>query len=460
VSRTLTIDFDSADTPTIRKFWQCDSFLRALIGPFGSGKSSGCLMELIRRAAKQAPGQDGIRRTRWAVIRNTYQQLQDTTVKTVLDWLPAEHFGQWWKSTHDYNITRLPGIHIELMFRALDRPDQVANLLSAEYTGAWVNEAREVPWSVIEALQGRVGRYPASKDGGCTWSGVILDTNPPDTDSKMFHVFEEVRPPNATVFKQPSGLSPEAENRTHLPANYYENLAMGKTDDFIKVYIHGEYGYVQDGKPVFPEYNDTIHCAECQPTPGLPIRRGWDFGLTPACTFSQMQASGRWIVFDELVSDSMGIDRFSDNVLIHVNQRYSGFKFEDFGDPAGEQRSQTDEKTCFQIMRAKGINVQASEQSPALRIESVRKPLMSLRDGKPAFLLDPRCKMLRKGFLGKYRYRRMQTSSERYTDQPDKNEYSHCADALSYDAARLFGPTLRGYTEKLKPIKYPSLGIV
>jgi hypothetical protein len=29
----------------------------------------------------------------------------------------------------------------------------------------------------------RVGRYPAAKDGGCAWSGVIADFNAPDVDN-------------------------------------------------------------------------------------------------------------------------------------------------------------------------------------------------------------------------------------------------------------------------------------
>ena len=38
-------------------------------------------------------------------------------------------------------------------------------LLSLELTGAWINEAREVPKAILEGLTGRVGRYP-KKEGG------------------------------------------------------------------------------------------------------------------------------------------------------------------------------------------------------------------------------------------------------------------------------------------------------
>jgi hypothetical protein len=53
-------------------------------------------------------------------------------------------------------------------------------------------------------------------------------------------------------------------------------------------------------------------------------------------------------------------------------------------------------------------------------------------DGKPRFQLYPKAKMARKGLQGGFCYRRIQTSGERYTDEPDKNEYSHIVEALEY----------------------------
>jgi hypothetical protein len=460
MTETRKIKYSSKDLPTVKAFFKSDAFVRGLMGPFGSGKSSACVFEIVRRAQAQAPGADGVRRSRWVVVRNTYPQLRDTTIKTFHDWLPPESFGSWLKSEHRYVIDKLPGVHLEVLFRALDRPDQVRNLLSLEVTGAWVNEAKEVPWTLIEALQGRVGRYPSKRDGGPSWFGVILDTNPPDTDSDWYHYFEEQKPPQAALFRQPSGQSGKAENLIHLPQDYYRNLAAGKSDDYVKVYVEGNYGYVKDGKPVYPEYNDAIHCAKCEPIRGKPIRRGWDFGLTPACSFSQLLPSGQWIVFYELAADQLGADRFSDTVLEQCAQHYAGFTFEDYGDPAGAQRAQTDERSCFDILKAKGIAVQPGEVAESLRIESVKKPLNTLIHGQPGFLLHPRCRLLRKGFLGKYRYRRMQTAAERFTDKPEKNGFSHIHDALQYDASRLFGPGLKGENRGWKTISYPRLGLV
>lgn len=439
----MEIVYSYDGVPTVKDFSQSDAFVRGLMGPFGSGKSSGCVVEIIKRAHAQKPGRDGIRRTRWAVVRNTYQQLRDTTIKTFHHWLPPHLFGTWNKTEHVYEITAFEGVHIEVMFRALDRPDQVGNLLSLELTGVWVNEAREVPETIIKALEGRVGRYPAMIDGGCTWFGLFMDTNPPDSDSWWYKLFEEKRPANAAVFKQPSGLSEAAENLENLPPRYYENLLDSYDQETAKVYVHGEYGYVTDGKPVYPEYNDTLHVSDkVRPIPKIELQRGWDFGLTPACIISQLTPKGQWVILDEIIAEDMGIERFADQVKMHCNQHYKDFTWVDTGDPAGMQRSQTDEKTCFQILHAKGIVIEPGEQTLALRLESVRYPLRCLIGGQPALVIHPRCKTLRKGFQGGYQFRRIKVSGERYTDVPDKNKYSHPHDGAQYTATRLFGHLL------------------
>lgn len=440
----IDIKYSYADAPTLRSFAQSNARMRGLMGPFRSGKSSASVVEIVRRAHTQAPGRDGIRRTRWLVVRNTFRQLEDSTIKTVEMWLPPPYFGKGTDSNHNYVVTGFEGVEIEIWFRALDRPDHVKNLLSVEVTGCWINEAREIPWAIVEAIDGRIGQYPNKAMGGCTWFGMWMDTNPPDSDSKWYKFFEERKhdPSRVKLFKQPSGLSEHAENIHNLPSPmYYKDLAYGKDEEWIKVYIKGEYGFVSDGKLIYTDYSDKIHCQDAGPIPGVPIIRSWDFGLTPSCVFSQLLPDGRWLTFDEMTSDSMGIDRFSDDVLEHCKRAFDGdVQFEDYGDPAGDQRVQTDEKTCFSIMQAKGIDIEGSEQNPTLRWEAVRKPLRTLVGGEPQFILHSRCKVLRKGFLGGYHRRRLQVSGpEVYSDKAEKNQYSHPHDALQYGMVQYFG---------------------
>jgi hypothetical protein len=443
----MDIRYSYAHVPTIRNFAASNARVRGLMGPFRSGKSSGCVVEVVRRATAQRQGPDGIRRTRWLVVRNTYRELADTTIRTVQMWLPPQHFGRFYQTDNRYVVKGFEKTEFEFLFRALDKPDDVSNLLSLEVTGAWINEAREVPWAIVDAIQGRIEQWPSKAMGGCTWGGLFMDTNPPDQDSDWYRFFEEKQHPEwfAKLFKQPSGLSDKAENIPNLTnPNYYKLLAEGKKPEWIKVYIHGEYGFVVDGKPVYDEYSDQLHRREVDPVPDRPVMISLDFGLTPAACFSQLLPDGRWLVFDEMTSTSMGFDQFSDDILEHCRRSFRGtVQFEYYGDPAGQQRAQTDKKTCFEIAATKGMEIEASEQDPTLRMESVRKPLRTIIAGEPQFVLHPRCKTIRKGFLGGYNLRRIQVAGpERYALRPDKGPLSHIMNALEYGAAVLFAPAL------------------
>ena len=451
------MEYSSKHVPTIRKFWNADSFQRMLLGAFGSGKSSGCVQEIVRRACNQLPNNMGVRRTRWAIIRNSYPQLRDTTIRTVLDWYPTPDWGRYSEMNHNYSMQWMleddTTVECELLFRALDRPDQVSNLLSLELTGAWVNEAREVPRQIWDALQGRVGRFPSFREEGSTWFGVIGDSNPPDDDHWIYRMFEEERPDNAAIFKQPSGRSEEAENLPNLPPDYYKNLAAGKGDDFIKVYIDGEYGFVKEGKPVFPEYSDHVHCKEFEVVKGLPIYRGWDFGLSPACVFTQLMPNGQWRIFDEVIATRMGARAMGEQVIQHTNVTYPDTLIDgDYGDPAGRTPGEADEKTCFQILQGQGIDIEEGEQNVERRLDAVRSRFNRMVDGAPSILIHPRAKTIRKAFRGGYKYRRLQVSGERYTDKPDKDAFSHPMDALQYVATRLFNVDQGRYEERIPQV--------
>ena len=403
MTQGIEIAYSYEGVPTIEHFSCSNAFMRGLMGPFGSGNDhQGCVIELVNRwALAQKPGPDGIRRSRWGVIRNTFGELSGTTIKTIFQWLPPLHFGRYIEAKHTYTVRAFPGCEFEFVFIALDRPDDIKRLLSLELTGAWVNEAREVPWSIIEVLQGRVGRYPAMKDGGASWSGVIMDTNPPDSDSSWFKYFEEknwlkdfkrmqaagelpanMRPQDfAAIFKQPSGLSKDAENLPNLPGGrlYYSRLATGKAAEWVKVYVDGAYGFVIEGKLVYPEYSDAMHCKPVDPMPSVSVIRSWDWGLTPACAFSQLLPTGQWLTFDEMTSDNMSVDQFSDEVLEKCTRAFKGqVSFEDYGDPAGQNRAETDARSAFDILQAKGIQIEAAfTQEPTLRQEAVRKVLQN-----------------------------------------------------------------------------------
>lgn len=471
------------------------------MGPIGSGKSVGCCLDLAKWASEIPKDRTGVRRSRFVIVRNTYRELIDTTMATWLKWFPETQWGPVLKNEMSHTL-KTKGLEATFLFRAADKPDDLGKFLSLELTGGWLNEARELGLGVMQTLEGRTSRFPSHDDVPVYRSGLIMDTNPPDTDHWWFK-FAEILVPKirdleetgerdprtacaelndllqelrlgeipASVmldarkaermwhvlkakyefFRQPSGLSDEAENMAHLDPDYYIRQMIGKSAEWINVYVKGEYGLAIDGKPVFPEYRDDFHYNErlLRPIKGLKIMRGWDFGRTPACVFTQLDHRGRWLVFDEMCSTDMAIDEFAPLVVKHCEVEYPGYNFVDYCDPSGFFKGDKDDRTCAEILAGHGVDVSASmggTQNTRLRIESISKALRGgLIDGRPEFQVGPKAVTVRKGLMGGYNYKRMQVSGERYKDEPDKNECSHPMDALQYIGvnlyrARLFDP--------------------
>lgn len=445
MSEPIRIEYNP--TPTGVRFHADDSFIRGVMGPVRSGKSTMMSVEIFRRACQQRPMADGLRHTRWGVIRNTYGELKDTTLKTWLDWWPEEHFGRMNRQDMVHNLA-FRDVRAEVLFRALDRPDHVRKLLSLELTGAWVNEAREIPLAVINALPDRVGQYPAKKDGGCTWSGVMMDTNPPSNNHWWYKFAEVERPAGWRFFRQPGGLiersgefvsNPRAENIKNLTegAGYYLKRLAGKAKDYVRVYYCAQYGFVIEGLPVHPDYADATHCAAeiLAPVPRVPVIIGLDFGLTPAAAFIQKLLFGRYRVIDELVAQNMGAKRFGRELARYLAENYRGFKFRIVGDPSGDERAETDETTVYQALASVGIEAEpVFTNDPMVRREALAEPLRRMVDGRPAVELSPKCQMIREGLAGAWCYRRKNISgvTEVYHTAPDKNMWSHVCEALEY----------------------------
>lgn len=408
----------------------------------------------MMRAHGQHPSIDGVRRTRWAAIRNTYGELKSTTIQSWIDWFGENKKIGFGQIVYDVPIRQeirieYPDhpVHLEMWFFSADREDHVKKFKSLDVTGVWLNEASELIWAVVEMLDSRHGRYPSvrekpdevSLDDWPTWHGMIADTNSPITRNWWHQKSEVERPDGWEFFTQPGGLDDNAENLDYLPGGraYYTRMMSGKSEAWVDQFINNQYGTSLAGKRVYTDFNDRLHVS---PTPlkaynGLPLRLGWDYGLTPACVIGQLTPRGQLRILEELVATDMGIERFATDVVVpHLRNKYAGLKIISRGDPGGSQRAQTDEKTCEDILAASGIPTEHPETNLLTpRLTAVRRFLARLVDGAPAFLLDPSCVMLREGFNGGYHYAQLKIAGDpRYKEEPDKNEYSHPHDALQY----------------------------
>jgi len=200
------------------------------------------------------------------------------------------------------------------------------------------------------------------------------------------------------------------------------------------------------GFPVYPDFTKAIHTSKTRlmPQAGLPLLRGWDFGLTPACVVGQLQEN-KLVIFKEYVQINMGADRFTDLVLDDCSLRYLNWGrrgFMDFIDPSGEFRKDTDEGTCAKIMDSKGLRPIPGALAWEERRQSVEYFLTRFLkiDHDPTACLvidDAECPMLIKGFEGGYRYADKAGEIEPSKLRPIKDEHSHVHDALQYLCSRV-----------------------
>jgi len=427
---------------SVRGFLQSEAFVSLIVGPVGSTKTTAGIMKIAYHASQMARCRDGIRRSRAIWVRNTREQLRDTSIPDVLRWYPDGQAGTYMKSEYKFML-RFDDVECEILFRGLDDSDDVRRLLSLQASFGILDEFREINPDIFNALQGRLGRYPSKLDNGV---GCVTDngrsnahiwgmTNPPDMDTFWEQYLSEP-PANAECFFQPSGLSPEADWLEFLPDGYYENLAEGKSEDWVDVYINAQFGKSLSGQPVFRAFDRDIHVAKDTlnhiKMSTHPLIIGMDFGLTPACTINQVDPLGRFLTFADLASDGMGTLRFCREKLKPLlTNRFPGMPVVIIGDPAGQQRAQTDERSVFDILKQEGFRViPAKTNSIVARINAVDKMLTSMVDGKPRCLIDPSARHIINALRGGYRYK---VNSKGLTDdKPEKNEYSHVADAHQY----------------------------
>jgi hypothetical protein len=453
-------------TKTAAEFHQDNSFVRLQIGPVGCGKSVDSCIELWRRAVEQEAANDGIRYSRWAIIRNTYPELKSTTIKTWLDWFPERLFGKFkWSSPLTHHI-QIDDIDAEFIFLALDSEADIKKLMSLELTGIYINEMQYLPKNIYKRAMTRLNRYPAKKSGArITWTGIIADTNPPDSDHWIYKTFEEDRPTNHAIFKfdpalvvvteipsdQPYATSlngtmyinnPEADYINNLPdKNYYLQQVPGNTDDEIKVLFLGQYGTVMDGKPIHAEYNDQLHFSnkEIVANEHVEIGLGWDFGNN-ACAIVQNMPNGQLIVLAELFSDDLGLRDFAEYEVIPFLDKHYPFWRNNYvsrHDPAGASGTMIGAQSCQDILKEVGIkSISAADNNePTARRDALKYFLRRLVSGQPGFLLNLNIKRLRKALMGGFQYARIRSANgEQFHDKPLKNMYSHIAEALEYIA--------------------------
>lgn len=438
---------------TIEEFHLSPSFVRILMGPVGSGKTTALIMEILRRAIEQRPGPDGVRRTRWAIARQTLSQMKMTILLDLLSWFRV--FASYKVSEQLVTLT-FNDVVCEIYLIPLEEEEDQKRLLSMQLTGAAINECIELSVDLVSAVAGRCGRFPSKAEGGPTWFGIIADCNAPTEGSDWWKVFEEERPHDWALFRQPSGLSVRAENKENLPERYYERLAENPNRDWVRRYVECEYGEDPSGVAVFRDsFKRSFHTVEhLEPVNGKVILVGQDFGRSPCSVICQPDHRGRLLVLDEVLAEDIGLETHVVRSLKPVlfSERYAGRSFAAVGDPSGVAKGNFLEENSFDVLRRLGIPAfPATTNAIESRLAAIESLLFQQRDGGAAIVIDRgRCPMLVRALNGAYRYARNQAGLTK--PLPEKaHPASDLADALQYVCLTVNSGLADYVARKIKP---------
>jgi hypothetical protein len=461
--------------PTLATFMKSEAFGRIAAGPVGSGKTTACLIEILRRSMAQAKAPDGYRYTRWAVVRQTLKQLKDTVLKDAQSWF--EGLGEWRVSENTYYLD-FGDVKSELVFIPLENAEDQARLLSMQLTGAWLSEAIEMNFDVLAPVSGRIGRYPSGNRGVPTWYGIIADTNMP-VELSDWHKFMTEPPPNWQVFVQPSGISAQAENLNYLlqteetrnlpldherrvaqGRKYYEQFLQmyGSEHAWVKRYVYAQYGDDPSGEAVFRStFKPSFHVVgETLVIPGYPLIIGQDFGRNPWSLIGQVDHLGRLIIHEEVPATNVGLE-------LHVQEKLRPVLFRDkyilskvilVGDPSGISKGTIAEETCFEALKRMGLPAfPAPTNDIDPRLRAVEALLGRQVNAGPALIINgPKCPWLTRAMSGGYRYKKHKDGGLRSVPEKfDKEGFSHVADCLQYICLVVHGGLVTEFSRRLAP---------
>lgn len=433
------------------------SRVKALTGPVGTGKSVILWHDLVTKAAMQAPDKWGVRRTKWGIIRATYSQLRMSTIETVLMWAD-EHLEMVYnpqiKGTLRLSLGDGTQVEAILHFAAIDRPDQIANLLGLELTGAWINEVADIrDTKLITKVLTRCGRFPPKNAAPITWHGVIVDYNPPVLGSPLYQMFETQRPANWALYKMPPALlvvpdpdapddtskatfipNPEAENIQNLDLGYQYYLDIAESNRYdwplIQRFVLGQYPATGGGLPVFPSFKFTQHVAEgLKPSRASKLIVSFDFGIYNAAVLGQY-VDGQVRVIREFEAPDSSLFDFVENVVTPtLRSDFPGYDVVATGDPAGGQRSalNPDLANSIKVLQNAGFTF---IRCPTNTFRARRDAVNWLLQRTDGFKVDKSCEHLVQALGGAYRWKTSLNNEP--LEEPVKDKHSHIVDALQY----------------------------
>lgn len=310
----------------------------------GEGKSA-ALCWAIWFYTKYNPGAAAL------MIRDTWENLRDTTQKEFFRWFPEDVAGSYIKSEKLFTWFPETGLQGTVSFLGADEEKDAGKLQSRFYGILCMDEPSPSAGSggiselVFTTALGRL-RQP-----GMHWYAAKLAQNNPDETHWTYQRFVD---PGTPATEDELGFTNfqtrTPENLRNLPPGYYQQMMkdLASRPDLQRRFVSGEFGFQQLGQPVCPLWDDKVHLAESlEILPGCDMWLTWDGGLTPVCIIGLVAPSGVLLITDAVAETDGGIYQLiEDQVYPLLETRYAKFrgKWSHTGDPSLANRDATDSR--------------------------------------------------------------------------------------------------------------------
>ena len=439
-------------------------------GAMGCGKTY-CTMKQIISLAYNAPvNMYGVRESITVICRNTYRELQSTSIVSFKEAWPSEfplHFRE--SKADGVSVFRRKDdgtiVNAKFLFWAFDKPGDYSKLKSFNCTTMYLQEGCEMDPEVWNFGLLRVGRFPSTKNfADQENTGIrevmIVETNSFDYDHWLYDLFYSEtaqKDPNIGVVDGGDQSDPaQAENLDRLKGgiDYYLKKRNSMPKEFWNVNVKNEFGTYRDAKLVFSAYNQAYNIVddEIRPEDG-PIFAGLDNSLNAALVIIQQIGTQRYKVIhsdqakDEGMATSLGTmfsrarDLFPPSVwdwkvggrdpIFSKKEEGSGARMEEYC-----QAAEIKHGVCRTESAVCGNN------RLAYRINAVNERLATrcAHTGKPLLVIHRSCKHMIRAMTN-FVYERVKSDhgNVRYSDKPVNNHYKDPCDALGYGLCRPAG---------------------
>lgn len=295
----------------------------------------------------------------WALIRDTWENMQRTTLQEFFSWFPpGAGWGEYNKGERTFTWAPAEMGGAQVFFMGMDERADASKIASMPLAGvgfdepcpADIEKSGGIDEFIFTTAMGQL-RWPGAK-----WYACKLAQNNSDEFHWTFRRFIdpgtpkgdfELKPDQTPGFALWQPVSPE--NLKNLPSGYYERQrreyeSMGRKDLAAR-FVDGKVTNQQIGEAVTPEWRDDVHLSpmEMRPVRGCELILCWDWGLTPVCVITQVAPSGAWLWLHACVGEGMGAYQLvREQVKPTLRRKFKNFRLWHTGDPSGAHRDQSD----------------------------------------------------------------------------------------------------------------------